>query len=89
MLSKKFIYIFELKSLNSHYTNSISAVFLILSSIFLTGCEAPLKLDAVIGQESKASHRSDRFQQINSNDSSVVVVGSFGVILVSNDEGDT
>ena len=52
--------------------------------MLLQACEAPLKLDAVIEQESKASHRSDRFQQINSNDSSVVVVGSFGVILVSN-----
>jgi photosystem II stability/assembly factor-like uncharacterized protein len=57
--------------------------------MLLQACEAPLKLGAVIEQESKASHRSDRFQQINSNDSSVVVVGSFGVILVSNDKGDT
>ena len=85
MLSKKFIYIFELKSLNSHYTNSISAVFLILSSIFLTGCEAPLVMDKVTSQLEQPMQRTDFYQAFASNEEIAVLVGTNGVVLTSRD----
>ena len=85
MLSKKFIYIFELTSLNSHYTNSISAVFLILSSIFLTGCEAPLVMDKVTSQLEQPMQRTDFYQAFASNEKIAVLVGTNGVVLTSSD----
>lgn len=85
MLSKEFIYIFELKSLNSHYTNSISAVFLILSSIFLTGCEAPLVMDKVTSQLEQPMQRTDFYQAFASNEEIAVLVGTNGVVLTSRD----
>ncbi len=40
-------------------------------------------------ERTKASHRSDRFQDITANNQSIVIVGSFGVILNSFDGGDS
>ncbi|PCJ47016.1 MAG: glycosyl hydrolase [Gammaproteobacteria bacterium] len=63
--------------------------FLGIISIFLIGCEAPLNLDLMVAEKNNFVHRSDRFQKITRNNDAIVLVGSFGTILVSNDDGVT
>jgi photosystem II stability/assembly factor-like uncharacterized protein len=53
----------------------------------LTACEAPLNMDNVERSRADPIHRTDRYQAIARNDSTIVVVGNQGVILRSADEG--
>ena len=55
----------------------------------VSGCEAPLKLDAVEKQLSQSIRRSDQFQMASTNGNTIVVVGNQGLIVTSTDEGET
>ncbi len=55
----------------------------------LTGCEAPLNIDQVEESRHQAFHRSDVFQAVAKSPDQIVVVGAFGAILSSNDDGIT
>jgi len=61
---------------------------LFVSLTILTSCEAPLNLTAVELQANKSFQRSDRLQDITQNDSVQVIIGSFGVVLVSKNQGE-
>jgi photosystem II stability/assembly factor-like uncharacterized protein len=56
---------------------------------FLLGCEAPLVLDRVENQTAQPTRRSDLFQAAASNSDALVVVGSRGAVITSNDRGET
>tara|TARA_R100000687_G_scaffold15994_4_gene12179 strand:+ start:996 stop:1985 length:990 start_codon:yes stop_codon:yes gene_type:complete len=60
-----------------------------LSSVLLTGCEAPLDLDAVRDQSGQAVKRTDFYQAIARNDEVIVLTGNNGVVLVSSDNGES
>ncbi len=60
----------------------------ILLALLCSACEAPLNLDGVQAQSSQAILRFDHFQAAATNDKSVVVVGSAGVVVTSIDNGD-
>jgi photosystem II stability/assembly factor-like uncharacterized protein len=55
----------------------------------LLGCEAPLILDGIEAELERPIRRSDRFQAAVDNGKTLVVVGAYGVILTSGDDGDT
>ena len=55
--------------------------------MFLTGCEAPLNLDAVERQHSEALQRTDFYQAMASNGETTLIVGNDGVVLRSSDQG--
>lgn len=59
----------------------------IISLTIIISCEAPLNLEGVEQQAKNAFQRSDRLQDIVANESVQVVVGSFGIILLSKDNG--
>lgn len=52
-----------------------------LSTLALTGCEAPLNLDAVHQQSQQAIQRTDFYQAVADNDQVIVVAGNTGVLL--------
>tara|TARA_R110001599_G_scaffold42193_1_gene127247 strand:+ start:16318 stop:17310 length:993 start_codon:yes stop_codon:yes gene_type:complete len=58
-----------------------------LSSLLLTGCEAPLDLDAVRAQSQQSLKRTDYYQSMTRNESLVVIAGNAGVLLRSPDSG--
>ena len=60
-----------------------------MSSLLLTGCEAPLNLDAVRAQSQQPLKRTDFYQSITRNESLVVLVGNEGSLLQSPDNGET
>ena len=60
-----------------------------LFSVLLTGCEAPLDLDAVRDQSGQAVKRTDFYQAIARNDEVIVLTGNNGVVLVSSDNGES
>ena len=49
----------------------------------LTGCEAPLNLEGVDKEQAKSVRRTDQFQAVAANDSTVLAVGSDGIVLTS------
>jgi photosystem II stability/assembly factor-like uncharacterized protein len=55
--------------------------------LLLMGCEAPLMLDEVEQSRQNFTRRTDTFLAIGSNAEDIVVVGSHGLVLVSNDDG--
>ena len=55
----------------------------------LLACEAPLVLEHVEAQRASPTQRSDLFQDVASNGDAIVVVGSRGALLRSEDEGAT
>jgi photosystem II stability/assembly factor-like uncharacterized protein len=59
------------------------------SSLLLTGCEAPLNLEAVRQVSEQSSKRTDFYQAMARNDEVIVVSGNDGVLLTSSDEGAT
>lgn len=59
------------------------------SSLLLTGCEAPLNLEAVRQVSEQSSKRTDFYQAIARNDEVIVVTGNDGVLLTSRDNGVT
>lgn len=61
------------------------AIFVFMSSLFLTGCEAPLVMDKVSSQREQPMQRTDFYQAVARNDKVVVLVGSSGVVLTSQD----
>lgn len=60
-----------------------------LVALTLTACESRLVLDHVVEQRQKALQRTDLFQAVTSNDEVIVTVGSYGVIVVSDDDGQS
>ncbi len=67
---------------------SLKRILFLLPVLFCTACEAPLNLEGVQAQASKAILRFDNYQAVSTNDNSIVVVGSGGVVLTSIDNGD-
>ena len=55
----------------------------------LTGCEAPLNLEAVRQISEQPSKRTDFYQSMARNDQVIVVTGNDGVLLTSRDDGET
>ena len=55
--------------------------------LVITGCEAPLQMDAVDARLSQSVRRSDQFQMASANGSALVVVGNQGLVLTSADQG--
>ena len=55
--------------------------------LVITGCEAPLQMDAVEKRLNEPIRRSDQFQMASANDSAIVVVGNQGLVLTSTDQG--
>ena len=68
---------------------SISRLAGLALVFFLFGCEAPLVLDKVEQQRAMPTQRSDLLQAVAANDSTLVAVGSRGVIATSQDQGET
>ncbi|MBC7185316.1 MAG: glycosyl hydrolase, partial [Marinobacter sp.] len=58
-----------------------------LSALLLTGCEAPLNLEAVRKQSEQAIQRTDFFQAAAQNDRVVAIAGNTGALLVSTNGG--
>lgn len=57
------------------------------ASALLTGCEAPLNLEAVRQQSQQAIQRTDFFQSVARNDQIVAIAGNNGALLVSENGG--
>lgn len=55
--------------------------------VFVYGCEAPLNLNGVVQEKNKPALRFDQFQAARENGDATVIVGSYGVVLVSKDQG--
>lgn len=53
----------------------------------VSACEAPLNLQGVARQMANPVHRFDQFQAAESIDDVTVVVGAYGVVLISKDHG--
>ncbi|MBL1141122.1 MAG: glycosyl hydrolase [Proteobacteria bacterium] len=64
-------------------------IWLILSVLCGTACEAPLNLEGVKAQSHQSILRFDHYQAAATNNDSIVVVGSAGVVLVSTDKGES
>lgn len=62
---------------------------IVLVAFTLAACESQLVLKHVVEQQKKALQRSDLFQAATINDKVIVTVGNFGVIVVSNDGGQS
>ncbi len=63
--------------------------WLILVVLVCTACEAPLNLEGVEEQSSKAILRFDHYQAAATNNNSIAVVGSAGVVVTSIDNGES
>lgn len=66
-----------------------SRPIVVLIAMLLAGCEAPLVLDGVAAELDRPVRRSDRFQAAVDNGKVMTVVGSYGIILTSMDDGKT
>lgn len=60
-----------------------------LLSVAILGCEAPLVLNKVEKQRALPTQRSDLLQSVAATDSTLVAVGSRGVVATSKDQGET
>ncbi|SFL81283.1 WD40/YVTN/BNR-like repeat-containing protein [Marinobacter zhejiangensis] len=60
-----------------------------LSAVLLTGCEAPLNLDAVREQSQQTVRRTDFYQSMASNSEIVALGGNAGVLLISENHGQS
>jgi photosystem II stability/assembly factor-like uncharacterized protein len=69
-----------------YFSEWLVALFTLL---ILSGCEAPLQMDAVEKQLNQPIRRSDQFQMAGANDSAIVVVGNQGLVLTSTDQGQS
>ena len=56
--------------------------------LYCVACEAPLNLEGVQAQADQAIQRFDHYQAASTNDTSIVVVGSAGVVVTSKDNGE-
>ncbi|WP_303288410.1 glycosyl hydrolase [Marinobacter sp. SS8-8] len=75
--------------LRSWRTVGIAIAIVSSSSFLLTGCEAPLNLEAVRQVSEQSSKRTDFYQAMARNDELIVVSGNSGVLLTSSDNGAT
>jgi photosystem II stability/assembly factor-like uncharacterized protein len=62
-------------------------LFLLTLLFVLVGCEAPLVLDEVEKSHQTFARRTDTFLAVDANAENIVVVGSHGLVLNSNDDG--
>jgi len=69
-----------------NYTRLLTTVLVALT---LTACESRLVLNHVVEQQQKALQRTDLFQASTANNEVIVTVGNYGVIVVSNDGGQS
>ncbi|MGO1500292.1 MAG: YCF48-related protein [Marinobacter sp.] len=60
-----------------------------LSTLLMTGCEAPLDLEAVREQSQRALQRTDFYQAMARNDEVAILSGNNGVLLISSDDGES
>ena len=67
----------------------IVRIFILLQVLLCTACEAPLNLEGIQAQAAQPILRFDHYQAASTNDNSVVVVGSAGVVVTSIDNGET
>jgi photosystem II stability/assembly factor-like uncharacterized protein len=73
--------------LRSWRTVGTAIVIASTSSLLLTGCEAPLDLEAVRKASELSSKRTDFYQAMARNQEVIVVSGNDGVLLTSKDNG--
>jgi photosystem II stability/assembly factor-like uncharacterized protein len=87
MLLKRFIPLsLALSFISTNISQAYTyAIFVVMSSFFLAGCEAPLVMDKVSSQLERPMQRTDFYQAFARNDKMVVLVGSSGVVLTSQD----
>jgi len=73
--------------IKSHYLSvaSLYACLLIFFSLF--GCEAKLVMDGVNKELAKSGVRTDQYQRMVSNQDSIIIVGSQGLVLTSDNRG--
>lgn len=69
--------------------STICLLATVLATLTLTACESRLVLDRVVEQQKKTLQRTDLFQASTANDEVIVTVGNYGVIVVSNDGGQS
>lgn len=69
--------------------NNTRLLATVLVALMLTACESRLVLDRVVEQQQQAIQRTDLFQASAANDEVIVTVGNYGVIVVSNDGGQS
>jgi photosystem II stability/assembly factor-like uncharacterized protein len=60
-----------------------------LSALLLTGCEAPLDLEAVRENSQQATKRTDFYQSMTRNESTIVLAGNTGALLSSSNDGES
>lgn len=75
--------------LRSRRTAGTAIATVATTSLLLTGCEAPLNLEAVRQVSEQSSKRTDFYQSMARNDQVIVVTGNDGVLLTSRDNGKT
>ena len=87
MLLNQFLSLTLASNFASLYRNKIwkCATFVVISSVFLLGCESPLVMDKVTVQLDQAMQRTDFYQAFASNTETAVLVGNSGVVLSSAD----
>ncbi len=76
-------------SLRPKRTLGVAAATASASLLMLTGCEAPLNLEAVHKVAEQSSKRTDFYQAMATNQTVIVVSGNEGVLLSSDDQGAT
>lgn len=69
----------------SRFVSCLGAQLLVFAGLY--GCEAPLNLEGVEQQLTKASLRTDQYQEMVENQGVITIVGSQGLILRSQDQG--
>ncbi|MBE9535264.1 MAG: hypothetical protein IMF03_09690, partial [Proteobacteria bacterium] len=62
---------------------SITTLALLGLFLILSGCEARLNLDGVEEESHKSVRRTDQFQDLTTNGTVIIAVGSAGLILTS------
>ena len=80
---------YKLKAKNVFSRLSLIRTFFLFGVLLCTSCEAPLNLEGVQAQAGETILRFDHFQAASTNNNSVVVVGSAGVVVTSLDNGET
>lgn len=70
-------------------TNNTRLLVTVLAVLSLAACESRLVLDRVVAQQQNALQRTDLFQAVTANGEVLVTVGSFGVIVISDDGGQS
>lgn len=77
------------KKYTPHYLSRASFCSCLLLFFSLFGCEAKLDLAGVNNELAKSSVRTDQYQEMLLNQGAVILVGSQGLVLRSEDQGVT